>query len=129
MDNARALGLVALGLTAVAACSPAQQAPDVATLGDSGLDAVRNWASPAATALPSTSAATEVAPVSQMIGGLERRLEQEPDDRQGWTLLAQSYAFVDRMEAANVAIDRAVALGASRTELEARVFQTNREAR
>jgi cytochrome c-type biogenesis protein CcmH/NrfG len=129
MYDARTL-VVATCFTVLASCgSEDREAPVVAVLDDPALDAVREWASPAGTLPAATPPATEVAPVSAMIGGLEQRLRNSPDDAQGWSLLAQSYAFVDRMGAARDAIDRAVALGASRTELEARVLRANDEAR
>ena len=64
---------------------------------------------------------TGVPPVAEMVGDLEARLERQPDDLQGWRLLAQSYAFLGDMQSAREATDRAVVLGADRDEVEAAV--------
>ena len=100
-------------------CQKAEQPPTHATPGSS-LDIVREWANSDTTAT-STAPDSGVAPVSDMIGGLERRLAKEPDDPGGWSLLAQSYAYMAQMDRAAEAVDRAVQLGADREELEARV--------
>jgi cytochrome c-type biogenesis protein CcmH/NrfG len=38
------------------------------------------------------------APVEQLLSGLEQRLERSPGDQAGWSLLAQTYAYLGRME-------------------------------
>ena len=72
---------------------------------------------------PSGDAGTpmQAAPVSSLVGGLEQRLAAQPNDVDGWTLLAQSYAFMGDAAAANGAVKKAVALGMNEQELRARV--------
>ena len=66
-----------------------------------------------------------VAPVGQLIDGLEKRLTDNPADRQGWRLLAQSYAYVGDMPRARSAAEKAVTLGANRNELEAALLSVH----
>ncbi|MEM8815221.1 MAG: hypothetical protein AAGE85_05305 [Pseudomonadota bacterium] len=106
-------------------------ADDIVYEGQS-LTAVRDWASgtsekSADSARPDRNVA--VAPVGDMLEGLEARLEANPDDVKGWSLLAQSYAFTGRMQDANEALERAVELGADRPALEARVLKAHTEQR
>jgi hypothetical protein len=68
-----------------------------------------------------TSTPTQAAPISSLVGGLEQRLAAQPDDVDGWALLAQSYAFMGDAAAANGAINKAVALGMDEQTLRARV--------
>jgi cytochrome c-type biogenesis protein CcmH len=63
----------------------------------------------------------QIAPVSSLVGGLEQRLAAQPNDADGWALLAQSYAFMGDAAAANGAIKKAVALGIDEQGLRARV--------
>jgi hypothetical protein len=67
------------------------------------------------------SAPVQVAPVSSLVGGLEQRLAAQPNDVDGWALLAQSYAFMGDAAAADGAVKKAVALGMDEQELRARV--------
>jgi hypothetical protein len=67
------------------------------------------------------STAMQAAPVSSLVGGLEQRLAAQPNDVDGWALLAQSYAFMGDAAAANGAIKNAVALGMDEQALRARV--------
>lgn len=77
---------------------------------------------PTASTAPTPAAPEKsVAPVGNLLEGLEQRLVQDPNDASGWALLAQSYAFVGRDEDASNAIQRAVALGMNETELTERV--------
>ena len=115
----------------LAACNPASDAPALpqTTSGDEvgEFSVVRDWVADGSPE-PDITAATrdyDVPPVEDMISGLERRLEETPDDVKGWALLAQSYAHVGRMSDAREATDRAVALGADRTDLEARVHRAH----
>ena len=64
-------------------------------------------------------------PVHAMIGGLEKKLAANPDDVKGWSLLAQSYAFTGRMQEAQDAADKAVALGADAAEMKARILRAH----
>jgi cytochrome c-type biogenesis protein CcmH len=63
----------------------------------------------------------QAAPVSSLVGGLEQRLAAQPNDADGWALLAQSYAFMGDAAAADGAIKKAAALGVDERELRARV--------
>ena len=60
-----------------------------------------------------------LAPVADMVGGLEARLREQPDDRQGWRLLARSYAYHGDMPRAASAAERAIALGADTDDMRA----------
>jgi len=62
---------------------------------------------------PLTQAGKSQPPVEEMLHGLERRLEQEPDDAKGWNLLGRSYDYLGRSEKAEAAFARAAALGYS----------------
>lgn len=73
------------------------------------------------------SSTMDVAPVASLIGGLESRLAEQPDDAKGWALLAQSYAFVGRVEDAQSAVAHAVELGFDEASLQSRVQAATRE--
>lgn len=66
-------------------------------------------------------------PVEQLLSGLEQRLEQTPADRAGWSLLAQTYAFLGRMDEARDAAARAVELGAEADQLQRRLVAAHTE--
>jgi len=57
--------------------------------------------------------------VASMVDGLAARLAENPDDADGWMLLARSYQFLERPTEALEAYRRAQALGKSDAELEA----------
>ena len=78
-------------------------------------------------ALAVTGGATEVAPVASLIGGLEQRLAAQPDDANGWALLAQSYSFMGDFAAAEKAVAKAVALGIDEQALRAKVDGAKRD--
>lgn len=78
-------------------------------------------------ATDSANGDARIASVPSLIGGLEKRLESNPDDARGWALLAQSYAFTGRLDAAERALQRAVALGADETDLRQRVQSASRD--
>ena len=67
-----------------------------------------------------------VAPVPDLLGGLQARLEAEPDDPKGWALLAQSHAFVGNNQSAEEAIGQAVARGFDEADLRERVSLASR---
>jgi hypothetical protein len=73
--------------------------------------------------VPSADGSTpmQVAPVSSFVGGLEQRLAAQPNDVEGWALLAQSYAFMGDAAAADRAVKKAAALGMDEQALRARV--------
>jgi tetratricopeptide (TPR) repeat protein len=52
-----------------------------------------------------------VGSVASLTTGLEARLEQQPDDGEGWLLLAKSYFYLGRLDEARHAYARAAALG------------------
>ena len=99
----------------VVACADDEQSTD-----DLELATVKEWVSDTPSDAPAD--VHNVAPVSDMLGGLEARLQQNPNDVKGWTLLAQSYAHVGRMSDAREAADKAVELGASRDRLDDKIM-------
>lgn len=118
---------VLIVLVFFAACSDARRTTD-SDESIAGSAEVQGWLGgfdgdrPVVADKPSVS---NVAPVSEMISGLEERLRETPDDLRGWRLLAQSYAFVGNMDRARSAADRAVELGADTEELEATLMNAH----
>jgi cytochrome c-type biogenesis protein CcmH len=51
--------------------------------------------------------------VASLTAGLEARLEQQPDDGEGWLLLAKSYFYLARLDEARHAYARAASLGSA----------------
>jgi hypothetical protein len=74
------------------------------------------------------AAGVQAASVESLIGGLEARLAAQPNDGNGWALLAQSYAYTANEEAVERAVQRAVALGFDERALRDRVASTKRSA-
>jgi hypothetical protein len=74
----------------------------------------------AGAAIPVTPG-VQAAPVESLIIGLEARLAAQPDDANGWALLAQSYAYTANNEAGERALRRAVELGVDEQSLRERV--------
>jgi len=69
-------------------------------------------ASPAAPpASSSQGSSAEVAAVDVMLVGLRQRLENQPDDVDGWVLLSKSYYHLRRWQEAEDAFEKAKALG------------------
>jgi len=85
-----------------------------------GLDSIA-WPRESTLRSPTPPAPTSVAPVGDLITGLEQRLANQPDDAKGWALLAQSYAFVANTHGAEVALARAVELGFDESDLRNRI--------
>ena len=56
------------------------------------------------------SPADRAAMIEGMVGGLAARLENEPDDLEGWTMLARSYGVLDEPRKSAEAYARAIAL-------------------
>ena len=54
---------------------------------------------------------SKVGSVDSLLSGLEARVASQPDDADGWALLARSYHFLGRQEEAVNAIAKAQALG------------------
>lgn len=90
--------------------------PDVA-----GTESVRHASSRPAAQTATSDDKTRAASVNELLTGLERRLEENPDDAKGWLLLAKSYDHVGRHVDAAAAYDKAVNLGLSDEVLEARL--------
>ena len=72
------------------------------------------------TAAASRSEKSKAASVNDLLGGLERRLQENPDDAKGWLLLAQSYDHLGRRQDAATAYEKAAGLGLAVSALEAR---------
>jgi len=64
---------------------------------------------------PATSqnSGEKAASVTSLVGGLEARLAQDPDDAKGWLLLAKSHDHLGNRDAAWAAYARAKELGMS----------------
>jgi cytochrome c-type biogenesis protein CcmH len=69
---------------------------------------------------------SQVASVESLIGGLEARLAAQPNDANGWALLAQSYAYTADDAALERAVKRAVELGVDEQSLRERVAGAKR---
>lgn len=59
--------------------------------------------------------------VTTLLAGLEKRLQENPDDAGGWLLLAKSYDHLGRVRDAAAAYDKAATLGLTDNVLEARL--------
>ena len=70
---------------------------------------------------PPSNEENEAASVNELLTGLEQRLEKDPDNAKGWLLLAKSYDHLGRPQDAAAAYDKALALGVSDSNLEARL--------
>lgn len=71
---------------------------------------------------PATAAGSStVASVSSLVGGLKARLQQSPDDPNGWALLATSLAFTGDQAGAEQAMEKAVSLGVDAEALRKRI--------
>jgi len=135
LSLANSIGLVALGAWAAVVATKLyvdhgeQESARAALAADSIAWPVKEPL-PTLTPAPTSVAGASVsaAPVESLIGGLEARLAEKPDDAAGWTLLAQSYAFVANREGAETAVQHAVALGVDEATLRARVQSAERSA-
>lgn len=103
---ARALPFVALGLAGVVALAATIL---YATIGRPDLVAKAPAESPTSRDAP-IGAAHPGGDVSQMIAQLEARMQQTPNDAEGWRMLGWSYLAIGRSEDAAAAYARAVAL-------------------
>ena len=90
-----------------------------------GLESIA-WPRESTTRAPVAAAPTNVAPVGDLITGLEARLEQNPSDVKGWALLAQSYAFIADADGTEIALEKAVALGFDEADLRQRIELASR---
>ena len=65
----------------------------------------------------------KTASVAELIGGLERRLEEDPNDGKGWLLLAKSHDHLGNTAAAWSSYARAKELGTSDDALEIKLTE------
>ncbi len=70
-----------------------------------------------------------IASVESLIGRLEARLAAQPNDANGWALLAQSYAYTADDASLERAVKRAVALGVDEPSLRERIADSKRRVR
>jgi len=82
------------------------------------------WPTAPRSSAPARKDTTSVAPVGDLVTGLEQRLAQNPDDAKGWILLAQSYQFLGNAERADAAVARALALGMNEADVRQRIGST-----
>ena len=69
------------------------------------------------TTAPVANDPQKLASVSQLVGGLESRLRENPGDGQGWLLLAKSYEHLQQTDDAIAAYRKADKLGVSDEQL------------
>ena len=69
-------------------------------------------------AAPSGASGGQADSISNLVGGLAARLEENPEDGGGWLLLAKSYQHLNRPDDAREAYTRARALGETDPSLE-----------
>jgi tetratricopeptide (TPR) repeat protein len=81
--------------------------PDAIFTQGNSADRTRTATSSANSANPSKGTAS----VASLVDGLKERLEREPNDADGWILLARSYEHIGRRSEAIAAYDRAKSLG------------------
>jgi hypothetical protein len=67
----------------------------------------------------SSTSDKKVGSIASLLGGLEQRLQSEPNDADGWLLLAKSYQRLGKTAEAGEAYAKARALGQSDATLEA----------
>ena len=108
-------------MLAATGCADGTQAPTTEEL----LELSRSLDAWAAQPPATSKAGIDQPPVHEMIGGLEAKLAANPDDAQGFSLLAQSYAFTGRIDDARVAADRAIALGVPAEEMQAKIVHAH----
>lgn len=77
--------------------------------------------SPTMTATVPRAEKSKAAAVTELLAGLERRLQENPDDAKGWLLLAKSYDHLGRQQDAATAYEKAAALSVADNLLEARL--------
>ena len=78
-----------------------------------------NIGNPAAIEMPRISMETQAPTIDGLVAELERRLEEQPDDVEGWATLAQAYASLGRYDAAVTANQKAIALDPSDANVHA----------
>lgn len=90
--------------------------PDVAIS-----DKQDNASPPASVSNQANQRKSKAASVNSLLAGLEQQLRDDPGDATGWLLLAKSYDHLGRTSDAAAAYDRAIELGISDNDLEARL--------
>lgn len=120
----------ALWVTSVTAAWLGRSSADLTPSRESG--AAIAWPvapkSPLVTPSSAPKMPSQVGPVESLVGRLEARLAANPNDGEGWALLAQSYAYTANEEAVERAFERAVALGVEAATLRERVDHAKRSA-
>lgn len=112
------------GLLIVAAAAPLSAVALYAAIGrpDIAVNAAVSSESARTTAAAARRADNrKAASVTELLAGLERRLQEDPDDAKGWLLLAKSYDHLGRRADAASAYERAAGLGLADNALEARL--------
>lgn len=113
-------GLGPVPAAGIALAVPAAAVGLYFVLGSPGIPSVPFAGRPAPSA---AQAAHEGAPgqsvpdVASMMAQLEQRLAQDPNDLQGWVMLARSHAALGEFDAAVTAYDRAIALAGDEPDL------------
>ena len=110
------VSIFAIGLSSVTG------SPDAVTAENDHAKDSRNSTGSSSNAKSSTS----VGSVASMVDGLKERLNKEPDDANGWILLARSYEHLGRNEEAVSAYNRAKALRKSDSKLEESLVAASR---
>lgn len=114
--------LLVLTITACGSDAPPPASENLSSTTDSDIASVTNWLdsreTPADTPTTPLSNPSSVPPVADMIGRLEQKLQTNPNDAKGWSLLAKSYAFIGQTDAAEAAAKKAISLGVDATTLE-----------
>ena len=77
-----------------------------------------NWTAAAAGPATSQGSGNKAASVTSLVGGLEARLANDPNDAKGWLLLAKSHDHLGNRDAAWAAYTRARELGMGDDTLE-----------
>lgn len=112
------------GLLFVLAAAPLSAVAMYATIGrpDIAADATASPGESRAMPVPAPrSEDRKAASVTDLLAGLERRLQEDPEDAKGWLLLARSYDHLGRREDAATAYEKAAGLGLADDALEARL--------
>ena len=111
--------LLATPKALIAAFVPLSAVGLYAFLGSPGANTVQHVSNSQA---PDTAVERPLGSVSSMLDGLATRLENEPDDADGWILLARSYQHIGQNADALAAYEHARALGKTDADLEAKLL-------
>ena len=87
---------------------------------------VATESAPVRAAVAQDATGVQAASVESLVDRLEARLAAQPNDANGWVLLAQSYAYTANEEAVERAVRRAVELGVDEPSLRERVANAKR---